>query len=169
MTDSTGTRSPNPVPAIRRSRWSARRIALVVVAAVGFAFLVATVATATAVVRGGTIAVAVDTDAGAGDSIRVVVPGVLVDVALALAPDSALEEAAREAGPYLATLAAAGRALEECPDAVFVEVRDGDDHVVVEKRDGRIRVRVESGRDLVSVSMPARVVARVAQRLERAA
>lgn len=57
----------------------------------------------------------------------------------------------------LATLAAA-------PDATFVEVRDGREHVVVAKRGGSITIEVDADGVLVEVSAPLHMVRRTLDR-----
>jgi len=52
-------------------------------------------------------------------------------------------------------------ALIDGPDATFVEVQDGEDHVVVAKRNGRFIVHVRSPDADVDVAVPARLALRV--------
>jgi hypothetical protein len=58
--------------------------------------------------------------------------------------------------PYLPIIDAAIPALEDCPDGVFVEVTDNDEHVVVAKRGSSIVVDVNDHGDTVHVSVPLR-------------
>lgn len=51
--------------------------------------------------------------------------------------------------------------LIDGPDATFVEVVDGEDHVIVAKRHGRFIVQVRSPDADVDVSVPARLALRV--------
>lgn len=67
------------------------------------------------------------------------------------------EEAVRYTGVARAMLVE----LIDGPDATFVEVRDGHDHVVVAKRHGRFIVQVRSPDTDVDVSVPARLALRL--------
>ncbi len=69
----------------------------------------------------------------------------------------------RRLGPGLRAL---GTAIEDCPDAVLVEVEDGHDHVVIEKRGGAFFIHAETDDADVEVRVPARVVSVVFETLD---
>lgn len=104
-----------------------------------------------------------------GSDVAIVVPAGLIDVALWFVPPGSMAEASRELEPFLPALEALREELDRCPDAVFVEVRDGDERVRVEKRDGRFLVHVESGHERVHIAVPARTVSNVLRAVSRAA
>ena len=54
--------------------------------------------------------------------------------------------------------------LEESPDATFVEVRDGREHVLVTKRRGSMLVEVDTDEVFVEVSAPIHMVRRTVER-----
>jgi len=55
--------------------------------------------------------------------------------------------------------------LDECPDAVLVEVVDGSDHVRVVKEGGSLRVEVTDSEVDLRVSIPTRSIRRTVGRL----
>jgi hypothetical protein len=55
--------------------------------------------------------------------------------------------------------------LDECPDAVLVEVEDGEDHVYVAKEGRTLRVEVSDSDIGVKVTVPTRAVHRTVSRL----
>jgi hypothetical protein len=55
--------------------------------------------------------------------------------------------------------------LDECPDAVLVEVEDGEDHVLVAKEGRSLRVEVSDSEIEVRVTIPTRAVHRTVSRL----
>ena len=119
-----------------------------------------------AVYRGGAIRVHVVEKRDGGKKLRLFVPGVVVPVALWAAPDKQLARAMEQAKPFLPALAALGRGLEDCPDAVFVEVDNAWEKVRVEKRGDAILVNVVSEREDVRVSLPIYVIRSLAEKLE---
>ena len=62
-------------------------------------------------------------------------------------------------------IGAIARELENHPDFVLVEVDDWDDHVTVERVGGALLVRVEDGRDSVSIVLPQESSRRVLRKL----
>lgn len=97
------------------------------------------------------------------------VPAVLVEIAVAAAPDSVWSEVGREAGPFLAAAAAAVDALARCEDGVYVEVEGPDEHVRIEKRHGSIRVLVDAPDTRVRAEMPLRTARAVLARIAASA
>ena len=65
---------------------------------------------------------------------------------------------ARQLGDLQPTLAAMARELENCPDAVLVDVHDRGDHVTIEKRGGTLHIHVDDSDAEVRVSVPASMV-----------
>lgn len=62
-----------------------------------------------------------------------------------------------EVGPAIAAL---GEALEDCPDAVLVDVQDHGESVRITKRGRSLLIHVDDGRDQVRISVPAALVSR---------
>jgi hypothetical protein len=82
------------------------------------------------------------------------VPVGLVQTALAFTPHKNLPPLDPEARRWLPVARRALAEIDKVPDAVFVDVTSGDEHVVVAKRDGRLVVDVHSRGDEVHVSLP---------------
>src|SRR5215471_18128431 len=66
-----------------------------------------------------------------GHNINLIVPAAAVPMSLRFVPREHLAEASENIRPYLPIIDAAVPALEECPDGVFVETTDGNEHVVI--------------------------------------
>lgn len=70
-----------------------------------------------------------------------------------------------EVAPHIVSML---EALEDVPNGtIFVEVRDGNDHVIVSKVRGKFKVQVESPDVSVNVAVPTRSVKRVVRTLVR--
>jgi len=91
-----------------------------------------------------------------GTHLNLIVPAALVSTSIRFVPSARLAEASQNVRPYLPIIDAAIPALEDCPDGVFVEVTDNDEHVVVAKRGSSIVVDVNDHGDTVHVSVPLR-------------
>ena len=102
----------------------------------------------------GVIRVSVDEHRANGEHLHLVVPAALVPVAVRLAPQHAMEDAARQAGPWLPTVRRIAKELRKLPDAELVEVRDADEHVRIRTQDGKLLLDVESPRETVHVACP---------------
>jgi hypothetical protein len=116
--------------------------------------------------NGGTIGVEIKE--GGGNHISVQVPAAFATVALSFMPDVCLEEVADELEPWWPAIHAAVEELSRLPDGVFVEVDGPGETVEVGKRDGQLYVHVESGTELVNVTVPMATVGSVLRKLERA-
>src|SRR5215467_5099040 len=66
-----------------------------------------------------------------GHNIYLIVPAAAIPVTLRFVPREHLAGASENIRPYLPMLDAAIPALEGCPDGVFVEVTDENQHVVI--------------------------------------
>jgi hypothetical protein len=91
-----------------------------------------------------------------GDNVFVIVPAAVVPIAAHFVPRENLREASENIRPYLPVIDAAIPALEDCPDGVFVEVTDSDEHVLVSKSGGSLVVDVNDHDETVHVSLPLR-------------
>jgi hypothetical protein len=104
----------------------------------------------------GFISVKVHEKQADGTRFSIIVPAALVPAALEFVPDRRLEKGSAELQPYLPVIDAALPALEDCPDGVFVEVIDPQEHVRVAKESGSIVVDVNDQGDIVHVAVPLR-------------
>lgn len=91
-----------------------------------------------------------------GHNINLIVPAAAVPVTLRFVPREHLAEASENVRPYLPIIDAAIPALEHCPDGVFVEVTDENEHVVISKFGGSLVIDVNDENDVVHVSVPLR-------------
>lgn len=116
----------------------------------------------TAVVAGaalsseGFIDVRVHEKRAGGDNVFVIVPAAIVPMAARFIPRENLKDASENIRPYLPIIDAAIPALEDCPDQVFVEVTDQDEHVIVSKSGDSFVVDVNDHDEVVHVSVPLR-------------
>jgi hypothetical protein len=101
----------------------------------------------------GVIRVDVDEATPNGSHVHVWVPATVVPVALHFAPDSKLRQAAEKAAPALPALHVLAKELRNYPDADFVDVEDGDDHVQVRTRNGKVLVDVHEPNTEVRVAV----------------
>ena len=131
-------------------------VAAVVMTAVGWGLL------ATAVYASGGVVMVKVEDRSEGFHLTLPVPSVIVSAAVATAdqivPDHEkihIEAQLGEWGPYVEGVL---RALDDTPDVVLVEVREGDEHIVVRKSGKNLEVDVNSSDITVHVSVPTKLV-----------
>jgi hypothetical protein len=105
--------------------------------------------------RQGTAVVKVHEKAPGGVRLSVPVPVALVNAALYLTPRGHVAPLDPEARRWLNVARVALAEIEDCPDAVLVEVRSPGEHIVVAKRGGELVVDVDNHGDSVQVTMPA--------------
>ncbi len=119
--------------------------------------------------RHGSIRVQVSSDHPGGDNINLVVPAVLAEAVIAMAPVGLLRDQipTGEIAPFLPAIRALARELEDLPDAVYVEINSPHETVRIEKRDGRFIVDVQDRRQTVHISIPATTVNRVIRKARR--
>ena len=140
------------------------RLFLVIVLG-GVVLCLATVGAAVAAVyQAGTIAVEVEEQDGS--RFNVGVPAGLARVAIALAPDSILDEVSTELGPWAPAVRAGWDELESIPDCVLVEVVSGDEHVTIEKSGSTLLVHVEADGMNLRVGVPMGTVGAILNRFD---
>jgi hypothetical protein len=140
------------------------RVLLVVVLG-GALLLVATVGvTAAAVYRAGSVAVEIEDD---GHRFRLGLPAGLLNVAIALTPTAAFDEATEEIEAFLPALGAGWRELADAPDFVLVDVRSDGEQVRIEKSGDRIEVSVDAPDTHVRVGLPIGTVGWLLDKLDR--
>jgi hypothetical protein len=94
-----------------------------------------------------------------GFHMHVIAPAMLAPIAVRLAPQSALADAAREIRPHMPEIQAALNELRDSDDFVLVEVKSPEEHVEVQKAGRSIVVDVDDADDFVHVSAPIGAVA----------
>jgi len=93
-----------------------------------------------------------------GHHLSVIAPAIVAPIAVHLAPQRDLAQAAREIGPYLPVIRAALIGLRDTGDAAFVEVREPNERVRVSKSGGSVVVDVDDAGEMVRVSAPIRAI-----------
>lgn len=116
---------------------------------------------------GGSVRIAVHEQGG--DDVRIAVPGFVVGLALALAPDDALAGSLEDARPWLEIARAAVAELDDAGDATLVSVVKREERVTIRTEGGVLVVDFDDHGDRVRIEMPLRTVERVVRRLDRAA
>lgn len=103
-----------------------------------------------------------------GLQLHVVAPAMLAPIAVRLAPQRELANAARKIQPHMPEIRAALEALRESDDIVLVEVKGPGQHVEVEKSGGSIVVDVDDAGETVHVSAPIRAISSTVEQLAAA-
>ena len=81
-------------------------------------------------------------------------------------PRHRLEHVAAEVRPYLPALREAAKELKKFPDAKFLEVEDGMEHLFIGTEDGKIRIDAVSSSEKVHLWIPIETIEDVAERFE---
>jgi len=100
-----------------------------------------------------------------GVHINVIAPAMLAPIAVHLAPQRDLAQAARRIQPYMPVIRAALDGLRDSEDVVLVEVKDPREHVEVAKSGGSIVVDVDDDAETVHVSTPVRAISSTVEQL----
>jgi hypothetical protein len=100
-----------------------------------------------------------------GLHLHVIAPAMLAPIALRLAPQHCLAQAAREIQPRMAEIRAALEGLRESEDMVLVEVNEPGQHVEVAKWGGSIVVDADDAGETVHVSVPIRAISSTIEQL----
>ena len=108
----------------------------------------------------------VDEDHYDGRHVHVWVPAAIVPMALHVVPSRHLERALEHAGPWLPTLRTLTKELKKYPEADFVEVQDGSQHVHIRTHQGKLLIDVTEPEETVHVACPLAMMEDVARTLE---
>jgi hypothetical protein len=114
----------------------------------------------------GVINVDVDEFRPGGSHVHVWAPATVVSLGMRVVPRHHLEQAASQVQPFLPVLREVAKELKRFPNATFVEVKDGADHVFIGTVDGKIRIDAVSDTETVHLRIPIETVENVADRLE---
>ena len=117
--------------------------------------------------REGLIKVDVDEFRPGGSHVHVWVPAAAVPAALHFAPRHHLQNAAEHLEPFMPAIRQLAKELRKYPDAQFVDVVDGSDHVKISTRGGKLQIDVVDPGDSVHVTVPISTLEDVASQLER--
>ncbi|MGH9775985.1 MAG: hypothetical protein ACRD50_13680 [Candidatus Acidiferrales bacterium] len=136
---------------------------------VGLTLVGTVLAGVTVMASEGFVTVSVQEHRPGGHHIWIAAPGILGPVAAHFVPRQNRAEAAAQIEPWLPTIRAAMRGLEETEDATFVEVSGPDQYVNVQKIGGSIVVDVKDADETVHVSVPIRAAESTIEQLAKAA
>ena len=100
-----------------------------------------------------------------GVHIHVIAPAILAPIAVRLAPQRSLAQAAREIQPYMPMICAALDGLRDSEDVVIVDIKGPGEHVEVAKSGGSIIVDVDNAGETVHVSTPIRAISSTVNQL----
>jgi hypothetical protein len=103
-----------------------------------------------------------------GLHIHVIAPAMLAPIAVQLAPQHALAQAARQIGPNMPAIRAALEGLRDSEDVVLIDVKEPGQRVEVEKSGGSIVVDVDDADKTVHVSAPIRAISSTVNQLAAA-
>ena len=103
-----------------------------------------------------------------GVHINVIAPAMLAPIAVHLAPQRGLAQAARQIQPYMPVIRAALDGLRDSEDVVLVDVNEPGEHVEVSKAGGSIVVDVDDAGETVHVSTPVRAISSTVEQLAAA-
>jgi hypothetical protein len=103
-----------------------------------------------------------------GVHINVIAPAMLAPIAVRLAPQRDLTQAARQVQPYMPVIRAALDGLRDSEDVVLVDVTEPGEHVEVAKSGGSIVVDVDDEGETVHVSTPVRAISSTVEQLAAA-
>lgn len=130
----------------------------------------ATVVLATAYTfREGLIRVDVDENRANGSHVHLWAPAAMVPMTLHFVPTRHLMRAGEHAGRYMPLVHSVAKELVKYPEATFVEVQSGDEHVVVRTHNGSVWVDVDAPDEHVHVKCPIETIDDVALQLAAAA
>jgi hypothetical protein len=129
----------------------------------------ATVLLAGSLITHGVVTVRVHEAGPGGTTLYLPVPAGLIYLGMDLLPlldhHHELRRVRREMGAWAPFAAAAMQSLEDCPDAVLVDVRDGAETVRIGKEGRDISIRVHDRDSNVQISVPAHLFSRVARQI----
>jgi hypothetical protein len=121
------------------------------------------------VVTHGVVTVNVNETKDGGTHLYLPVPAALVYLGVGLLPlldhDGDLAKARREIGPWAPVALAALQSIEDCPDAVLVDVQENGETVQIVKHGRSIEIHVHDRGGDVQVSLPAHLFTHVARQI----
>jgi hypothetical protein len=100
-----------------------------------------------------------------GVHIHLIAPAMLAPIAVRLAPQRALADAARQIQPNMGAVRAALDGLRDTQDVVLVEAKGPGEHVQVTKAGGSIVVDLDDAGETVHVSAPIRAISSTVDQL----
>ena len=116
--------------------------------------------------REGLIRIDVDEHSPSGDHVHLWLPAAVVPMAMHFVPKHHLREAAEHAREFLPLTHVLIKELKRFPDATFVEVTDGNDHVLIRTQEGKLQIDVTEPGENAHLLIPLSTLEDVAEQLE---
>jgi len=113
----------------------------------------------------GVIRVDVDENTRNGSHVHVWAPAAMVPMAMRFVPKEQLHKAGDHAAEFMPLVHAVAKELQRYPEAEFVEVEQGAEHVVVRTHNGSLLVDVTGPDEEVHVKVPLVTIDDVAEQL----
>lgn len=104
--------------------------------------------------REGLIRVDVDEFRAGGSHVHFWVPAAAVPIAVHFTPKRHFQRAAENVEPWLPTVQQITKELQKYPDADFIDVLDGSDHVQIRTRRGKLQIDVREPGQEVHIACP---------------
>jgi len=115
--------------------------------------------------RQGVVRVDVDENRGNGSHVHVWAPAAIVPMAMHFVPKREMLRAADHSAEFMPVVHAIAKELQKYPEAEFVEVYDGSEHVQVRTHGGSLLVDVDGPDEHVHVKCPLATIDDVAEQL----
>lgn len=142
------------------------KILVVIAVAMVVMFVGSGLLIAGSIVTTGLVSVKINESRPDGTTLYLPVPAALVYLGMDLLPlldDGELDDMRAELGEWRPFVAATLQGLEDCPDAVLVDVREGNETVRIVKNGRDIEIRVHGAEGDFEISLPARLFSRMAR------
>jgi hypothetical protein len=114
----------------------------------------------------GVLSVEVDAKGPGNSDVRIQVPGAVAQAGLFFVPDVVYAEMADGMDEWGAVVSALKGELENCPDAVFVQVDSDSENVLIRKEGKHLVIDVDSDDETVHVRVPLGIVSRVLSKID---
>ena len=114
----------------------------------------------------GVIRVDVDEYRAGGSHVHLWVPAAAVPLALHVAPRCRVQKMAGHMREYLPTMHVIMKELRKYPNADFVEVKDGEEHVQIRMHEGKLQIDVDAPEQKVHLLFPLSTLDEITSQLE---
>ena len=119
--------------------------------------------------REGVMRVDVDEYRANGSHVHLWLPAAAVPMVMQFVPRHHFAQASREIREFMPPIEAAAGELDKLPDSTFVEVRDGDEHVMVSTQNDAIKIDVTDRDEDVHVLVPLATIRDVTEQIASSA
>ena len=114
----------------------------------------------------GVIRIDVDEYRNGGSHVHMWVPAAAVPMAMHFIPAYHMQHAAEHAREFMPIAHAIAKELKKFPDANFVEVIDGEQHVQIQTHEGKLQIDVSEPGEEVHLLIPLSTIEDVTSQLE---